>query len=116
MEFVKVMEIYNRMCKEYDCPNCPLEKLANNKGEACYNFIKHHPRQTEECLVEWDKEHPAKTFATDFFEKYPNALKDEFGFPKACPRGLGYIKFCPNYPALTAAQGCRECWNQPMKE
>ena len=91
--------------------------MTNEKGYAnCFTLIKLYPELVEERILKWDKEYPAKTFAIDFFEKHPNALKDEFGFPKACPRTLGYIKFCPNYPALTPAQGCRECWNQPMEE
>ena len=117
MDFVKVMEIHNRMCKKYQCHECPLGKLAYDKGYAqCLSFMRCLPKEAEERLVEWNKEHPAKTFASDFFEKYPNALKDEFGFPKACPRALGYIKFCPNYPSLSPAQACRACWNQPMEE
>ena len=117
MEFVKVMKIRERLCRKHRCHECPLGKLANDKGyEGCSTLMKRYPELAEECLVEWNKEHPIKTFTTDFFEKFPNAPKDEYGFPKACPKNLGYIKSCPNYPCLSSIAECRKCWLQLMEE
>ena len=117
MEFVKVMKIYDRVCRKHPCHKCPLKQLAEDQMYAnCSSLMKCRPELAEERLVEWDKEHPVKTFATDFFEKFPNAIKAEDGLPKICAKNLGYIKSCPNYPCLNPAQECKKCWNQPMEE
>ena len=64
-----------------------------------------------EILQKWSDEHPKKTYAQDFFEKFPDAPKDEAvkgKCPLACRRGI-YGGECPD-------MGCDECWNEPMEE
>lgn len=64
-----------------------------------------------ENLQKWSDEHPKKTYAQDFFEKFPDAPKDEAvkgKCPLACRRGI-YGGECPD-------MGCNECWNEPMEE
>lgn len=62
-------------------------------------------------LQKWSDEHPKKTYAQDFFEKFPKAqrlgtAKDEY--PSAC-RSTIYAGECPG-------EGCEKCWNKPMEE
>lgn len=61
-------------------------------------------------LQKWSNEHPNKTYAQDFFEKFPDAPKNEFKgrCPLACRRGI-YGGECPS-------AGCVECWNEPMND
>lgn len=64
-----------------------------------------------ENLQKWSDEHPKKTYAQDFFEKFPDAprletAKDEY--PSAC-RNTIYAGKCPG-------EECYECWNEPMEE
>ena len=116
MEFVKAMKIYNRMCKKFPCHKCPLRQLAEDQMYAnCSSLMKCRPELAEECLVEWDKEHPVKTYATDFFEKYPNAPKEPTGEPKVC---LKYLVCGKGYSRNTdyCVISCADCWNQPLED
>lgn len=64
-----------------------------------------------ETIQKWSDEHPKKTYAQDFFEKFPDAprlgtAKD--GYPSAC-RNTIYAGKCPG-------EGCYKCWNEPMND
>lgn len=48
----------------------------------------------------------------DFFEKFPNALKDSFGNPMVCPQTLGYGDFCCD----DTKNNCTVCWSRPLEE
>lgn len=64
-----------------------------------------------ENLQKWSDEHPTKTYAQDFFEKFPDAprCKSANGrYPSACRKAI-YDGKCPGV-------GCEECWNEPMEE
>ena len=64
-----------------------------------------------ENLQKWSDEHPKKTYAQDFFEKFPDAprCKSANGrYPSACRKAI-YDGKCPGV-------GCEECWNEPMEE
>ena len=64
-----------------------------------------------ENLQKWSDEHPVKTYAQDFFEKFPKAprCKSANGrYPSACRKAI-YDGKCPGV-------GCEECWNEPMEE
>lgn len=64
-----------------------------------------------ETVQKWSDEHPKKTYAQDFFEKFPDAPRLETakdGYPSAC-RNTIYAGKCPG-------EGCYECWNEPMND
>ena len=64
-----------------------------------------------ENLQKWSDEHPKKTYAQDFFEKFPNAprCKSANGrYPSACRKAI-YDGKCPGV-------GCEECWNEPLND
>ena len=67
-------------------------------------------------LQKWSNERQKKTYAQDFFEKFPDAPKDESGkekCPWACRIGI-YGGGCPKIdPEIDC---CYECWNEPMEE
>ena len=89
-----------RMCKSYKskCTDCPL------CGRCCAFEI------SDEIVDEWVKEHPARTYAMDFFEKFPNAEhRQEINIPKPCLREI-YGKFS----SVCNGMGCYACWNQEM--
>ena len=93
-----------RMCEYYsDCEDCPLYINCTRPD----NFSD----DTDEIVDNWVKEHPIKTYAMDFFEKFPNAPRD--GGPKPCVKDIygnvDIVKNCGTMP-------CKECWNQEMKE
>lgn len=57
--------------------------------------------------VSMDKYHN-KTYAMDFFEKFPNAIKAESGNPTICRSHIYGDKLDCNCE-------CEECWNQKME-
>lgn len=61
-----------------------------------------------ETVQKWSDEHPKKTYAQDFFEKFPKAQSDSDGAPHTCRKTI-YGGKCPG-------AGCGECWNEPMEE
>lgn len=93
-----------RMCDSYKkCDDCPFDGMCFYDGVSCL------PDNTNEIVDEWVKEHPIKTYAMDFFEKFPNAPKDRNGAPIACWKHVyGNGNDC-------GSGGCIECWNQEIK-
>ena len=84
----------------------------------CYNnredFVLleiNHPEKAIAIIEKWSKEHPKKTRADDFYEKFPKAHKTSHGTPYTCAYRLGYLKdrSCCN-------NKCVECWNTPLDE
>lgn len=93
-----------RMCKGYsDCDDCPLS-MENCLPDSL-------PDNADEIIDKWAQEHPVKTYAMDFFEKFPNAQRDRFGAPMICMRRVYNI----NNPECGTI-GCDKCWNREMKE
>jgi hypothetical protein len=66
------------------------------------------------CLDDWAAAHPVRTYAMDFFEKFPNAPRGKGGVPKACPRD---ISSDTGTNCLTLCNDCqKEYWNRPMPD
>ena len=61
-----------------------------------------------ENLQKWSDEHPKKTYAQDFLEKFPKAQSDSDGNPYVCRQTI-YGGECPDME-------CDECWNELMEE
>lgn len=95
-----------RMCRSrVECNDCPL---FINEVASCNPFEL--PDNAEEVIDKWVAEHPVKTYAMDFFEKFPNAPKDRNGAPMTCWKHVyGDGNDC-------GPGGCIECWNQLIPE
>lgn len=94
-----------RMCKNEHCEGCPLDR----KGVSC--MPDSLPDNADEIVDKWVQEHPVKTYAMDFFEKFPNASRNGNGVPKVCLNHVyGDEKHCSFF------NSCTECWNKEMKE
>lgn len=94
-----------RMCKKEKCfAGCPL---CRGNISCLPDSL---PDNADEIVDEWVAEHPIKTYAMDFFEKFPNAPRDSDGAPKTCWKHVyGDGKYC-------SSDTCTECWNREMKE
>lgn len=117
MEFKEYMKIKRRMVK-YDlkkrvctqnCVKCAFRTQNNGLKCHCSDIELIDPELAENIVKQWAKEHPQKTYAQDFFEKHPNARKDEFGRPKMCREDI-YGGGCRD------DNNCMDCWNEPMEE
>lgn len=66
-------------------------------------------------LQKWSDEHPRKTYAQDFFKKFPNAKPDKEGVPRIC-RANCYGGSC-QHSAISGAgpAPCKDCWNEEME-
>ncbi len=103
----------NRMCETYinsdppHCTRCPLKRICGYHGKM---------KKSSFALVQrWSDSHPApkpKTYADDFFEKFPKAAKSgKSGYPSgACKRKIYDGTMCDDY------SHCEICWNEPYKE
>lgn len=91
---------HDERCPLYDF--CRLTHSQIYAGEA---------KRAIENLQKWSDEHPQKTYAQDFFEKFPKAPKnksDEGWYPRACRERI--------HGGECQKIGCDECWNEPMEE
>ena len=109
MEALEYIKAKNRMTNDCDinCENCPLFSLNNGRGIPCREMEIKFPENDVRIVEKWAKEHPLKTYAQDFFEKFPNALKDHNGIPTSCKRNI-YGGICRG--------NCLYCWNSQMEE
>ncbi len=62
-----------------------------------------------ENLQKWSDEHPKKTYAQDFFEKFPKAQRNWDGTPFVCRKRI-YGGKCD----YTGA--CYRCWSEPLND
>jgi len=67
-------------------------------------------------LNEWDAAHPVKTYAQDFFEKFPCAPKQPSGRPSPCIRDVYGYHSADTCRKSEITGACIDCWNRPMKE
>lgn len=112
MTAVEFLKHYKRMCRSTGqyCVGCPLSM----EGSICRNWIQNNPEEAVAIVQKWAEENPVKTFMSDFFEKFPNAPKNELGFPdEACPYMLGYDDCCSFTPAKE--EYCLRCWSRPLE-
>lgn len=110
LEFFKTK---HRMCNTPDsCIDCPIySKKARRQW--CSAWINTHPEEAISIVEQWGKEHPVKTIASDFFEKYPNAPRIN-DVPDLCIMDIGikpHIHDCIGDPIE-----CEMCWNRPLEE
>lgn len=120
MDAFEFCKEFGRMCKAYceppnNCDGCPMNEWNTSPGMECidmYGLTDSQIRERINIVEKWSKEHPKKTMMQDFFEKHPNALKQEDETPRACPWILGYVKEI----GCSSDMNCTDCWNRPLEE
>lgn len=124
---------WKRMCSTQPidpmCGCCPLKvELAQKFNcKQCFAIIRQYPDEAQRIVQRWSDEHPLpkqKTFADDFFEKFPHARGYSFDYdgtkvPSELMRcmlyNIGYScefegsKFCD-------ADRRADCWREPYPE
>ena len=89
------------------CDLCPLDYRNNGTKKSCTRLRAENIEIYIELLQGWVDKH-CKTYAQDFYEKFPNALAEE-GRPSGICRRKLYGDFdCGNIT-------CEKCWNQCME-
>ena len=93
-----------------DKEQCPLLAFCAQKRPVCAEDVK----TAIEIVQKWSDEHPKKTYAQDFFERFPDAQKHNSTkgrYPAAC-RNTIYGGGCMG----AGISICWKCWNEPMEE
>lgn len=68
-----------------------------------------------EIMQKWSDEQPKKTYAQDFFEKFPKAQSDSDGTPFVCRKRIyGGIRSTLEDCDYTGA--CYRCWSEPLND
>ena len=107
---LKFIEEVSRMCSHNEiCGDCPL---ADNCIVNDYCLSQDECKTILRAVQKWSDEHPVKTYTQDFFEKFPNAKKDNSGKPYVC---LKYI-YGEEYEKGCRGMTCVDCWNRLMEE
>lgn len=110
---------YSRMCKYYKyCDGCPL--VDTIKDDTCGNFIANFPDEATNIINDWIKEHPITTYASNFYDKFPNATRDKNNCPEMCLMFV-YGGECPYDDKFTSDEFfgknyCKECWNRELPQ
>lgn len=105
---------YARLCSSHSdgCFNCPISYYHNGERRTCGTFVVKYPDKANEIIIKWCDEHPVKTYADDFFEKFPNAeRKYDYEIPNVCINRIYPNAECDCYNKI-----CSECWRTPYKE
>lgn len=113
---IDFMQGLKRMCAgvNYKCINCPIE-YTKFCERLIYSYVADdfEPEIFQEEIIDkiqkWSDEHPQKTYADDFFEKFPNADRGADQIPFICRRSI-YGGECDK------GKQCSDCWNEPMEE
>ena len=101
----------------YNKEDCPMVTICSQIKTHGQVFAQNeNAKKAIEIVQKWSNEHSKKTYAQDFFEKFPDAPKDEAvkgKCPWACRIGI-YGGGCPKIePEIDS---CYECWNELMEE
>lgn len=115
MEFKEAMRIWKRMCgANSECNgHCVLYDCCPGGGMPLEYIECSSVNKIEAILAKWAEEHPEKTIADDFYEKHPNAPRDDANTPYPCAKDCGYSK--PQYCARVPVN-CDSCWRRPLEE
>lgn len=103
-----------RMCKCFvdSCEGCPLEKRTGS----CPPFD--FSEENNKAVLKWCDEHPQKTYAQDFFEKFPKAKRhiENSGkeYPAEVCRAIIFGKEEEDIGCFS--KYCYDCWNEVMPE
>lgn len=69
-----------------------------------------------ESLQKWSDEHPKKTYAQDFFEKFPKAQSNWDGTPFVCRKRIYGGIHSTTLENCDYTRACYRCWNEPLND
>lgn len=99
------------VCQALD-GDCPLYAFCNYDPN---NYSVAKVKEAIETTQKWIDEHPGKTYAQDFFKKFPEARPTADGVPRMC-RADCYGGSCRQPSPIDSNQEmCTCCWNEPME-
>lgn len=105
---------FARMCNAQKyCSECPIGRVRN--APTCTSFLCQSTDEADRIITEWCKEHPEKTYAEDFLEKFPDARQSSGGVPE--------VQACAVYGDLPEFEkhcdcgvDCVGCWKEVIPD
>lgn len=109
----------SRTACEADAANkeqCPMFEVCDHPLiEICVEICVEDAIKAMKSLQKWSDEHPKKTYAQDFFEKFPKAQSNSDGTPFVCRKRIyGGIRSTLEDCDYTGA--CYRCWSEPLND
>ena len=101
--------LYNRE----DCPMFTICRQIKKYGKV-FDENK-NAKKAIKIVQKWSDEHSRKTYAQDFFEKFPKAQRKSDESPFVCRKRI-YGKTRPTFEDCDYTGSCKDCWNEPMEE
>ena len=95
-----------------DKEQCPMFEVCNY---SLTKFCTKDAIKLVESLQKWSDEHPKKTYAQDFFEKFPDAPSGSDGTPFVCRKEI-YGEVPPKDGRCDYRGACYRCWNEPLND
>ena len=122
MDCSKTINFFSELRRLCDS-RATCEATARDKQCPLYDFceLAHSRVSTNdaimamEALQKLSDEHPKKTYAQDFFEKFPKAQKKSDESPFVCRKRI-YGETRPTFEDCDYTGSCKSCWNEPMEE
>lgn len=115
-DFARMCNVERKHRGCFGCPLEPLERAVENEARVarrksqCFCMIYANTDEVDRIVTEWCSEHPQKTYAQDFLEKFPGAsVYDASGAPQVC-RDKVYgtnNDYC---------NSCSKCWNEVIPD
>lgn len=96
-----------------DKEQCPMFGFCE---EALTKICVEDAIKLVEVIQKWSDENPKKTYAQDFFEKFPKAQSNSDGTPLFVCRKRIYGGLQPKSEECDYTGACKNCWNKPMEE
>lgn len=91
---------------------CPMVGLC---ARALIKIRVEDAARLVEIIQKWSDEYPKKTYAQDFFEKFPDAQSYSDGSPVIC-RQIIYGGIRPPLESCYYTGACYKCWNEPLND
>ena len=117
---INFLHEFKRLCASRDgCvadvankERCPMFGVCD---DALTRICAEYAETAIETVQKWSDEHSKKTYAQDFFEKFPKAQSNSDGTPFVCREEI-YGRVSPKFEDCDYTGTCNNCWNEPMEE
>ena len=117
---INFLHEFKRLCASRDgCvadaankERCPMFGVCD---DALTRICAEYAETAIETVQKWSDEHSRKTYAQDFFEKFPHAQSGSDGTPFVCRKTI-YGEVPPKDGRCDRREACKNCWNEPMEE
>ena len=95
---------------------CPLFEVCDHPlTEICVEICVEDAIKAMKSLQKWSDEHPKKTYAQDFFEKFPKAQSNSDGTPFVCRKRI-YGGISSTLEDCDYTGACYRCWSEPLND